>query len=105
MPSRIETAPIPPRKLQLRNPTPYIPAPSITSSTRPSSSLFSLSKWTRKTSASASASNAEIHTIAEESPVQHDLLCHICLRDLRRVEYTELECGHNFHSHCFKNVP
>ena len=118
MPPRYETTssapPTPPiiHAPPLKHPRTSVSSPSITSGTsshhnprRPSSSLFSLSKWTRKTSAAGTANAAaEIHTIAEESPAQADLLCHICLRDLKRHEYIELECTHNFHAHCFKNV-
>lgn len=63
-----------------------------------SSSLFPLSKWTRR------SSPTEVQSFAETPYSQREHLCAICLRDLNQAVHIDLECGHQFHSHCLKQV-
>ena len=84
-------------------------APSLKSHNRQPSIFSSFSKWTGNRTPSAGAScnsiTENIHTIAGDSRTSSSgLLCALCLRDLHRQGIAELECGHNFHSHCLKNV-
>jgi hypothetical protein len=84
-------------------------APSIISHHRQPSIFSTFSKWIGNRTSSATMSNSiaeDIHTTAGDSwTPSSGLLCAICLRDIHRQGIAELECGHNFHSNCIKNVP
>lgn len=85
-------------------------APSFKSHRRQPSIFSSFSKWTGNRTPSpgrsCNSTTAYINTIGGDSRTSSSgLLCAVCLRDLHRQGIAELDCGHNFHSHCIKNVP
>lgn len=77
-------------------------SPSIKSTHRQSSIFASaFSKWTGRRSSSGETNSIRAATIA--GPPHIELVCAHCLRDFTG-KGAELECGHNFHIHCIKNV-